>query len=129
MSPNDPRNTEGPYLMLDLTTPTDHADPYFWLVVLLAHVAIGAAIIAVLVALIKSVETSLLILLAGYFGGWEGGVQGFGAGGVDALVDTFAVMAGAGFALSLWFRRARLSAIVAAIIGVVAIFGIKRKSK
>ena len=122
--------------MLDLLTPTDHAGAYEWASVLLAHFAIGLALVAVLSAVLDAIagewiggtgRVSLLIVAAVYLIAWEGLAQGYGAGLSDALVDTLAVAMGGLAGLSAWMRRGALVALSLAVTAGVAVAGVWRR--
>ena len=123
--------------MLDLLTPTDHAGAYEWASVLLAHFAIGLALVAVLSAVllvlrwlvgkIGAGKAALLIVVVVYAVIWEGLAQGYGAGLSDALVDTLAVAMGGLAGLSAWMRRGALVALSLAVTAGVAVAGVWRR--
>ena len=122
--------------MLDLLTPTDHAGAYEWASVLLAHFAIGLALVAVLSAVLDAIAgewiggtglVSLLIVAAVYLIAWEGLAQAYGAGLPDALVDTLAVAMGGLAGLSAWMRRGALVALSLAVTAGVAVAGVWRR--
>ena len=123
--------------MLDLLTPTDHAGAYEWASVLLAHFAIGLALVAVLSAVllvlrwlvgkIGAGKAALLIVVIVYAVIWEGLAQAYGAGLPDALVDTLAVAMGGLAGLSAWMRRGALVALSLAVTAGVAVAGVWRR--
>ena len=123
--------------MLDLLTPTDHAGAYEWASVLLAHFAIGLALVAVLSAVllvlrwlvgkIGAGKAALLIVVVVYAVIWEGLAQAYGAGLPDALVDTLAVAMGGLAGLSAWMRRGALVALSLAVTAGVAVAGVWRR--
>jgi|VirMetMinimDraft_7_1064189.scaffolds.fasta_scaffold46219_5 hypothetical protein len=123
--------------MIDLTTPTDHADAYVWLVVLMAHAGVGLVIVAALSAAgdrladgAGGVGTAAWIAaVLGYGLIWEGAVQGYAAGWADAGVDTFAVAAGAFIGLAVWHHRAILVAMALASFAIVAAVGVRKRNK
>lgn len=109
----------------DLLTGEAHADPYIWLVVLIAHAGLGAG----------------LWLLASGRGTWPGvmhasviyalveAVQAL-AGGLliwDALLDWTAATLGALFAASLHAGRLRLARCIAAALALIGLTGIIRR--
>ena len=123
--------------MRDLLTPTDHAGAYEWASVLLAHFAIGLALVAVLSAVllvlrwlvgkIGAGKAALLIVVVVYAVIWEGLAQAYGAGLPDALVDTLAVAMGGLAGLSAWMRRGALVALSLAVTAGVAVAGVWRR--
>ena len=123
--------------MLDILTPTDHAGAYEWASVLLAHFAIGLALVAVLSAVllvlrwlvgkIGAGKAALLIVVVVYAVIWEGLAQAYGAGLPDALVDTLAVAMGGLAGLSAWMRRGALVALSLAVTAGVAVAGVWRR--
>jgi len=121
---------------MNLTTPTDHASAYEWASVLLAHGFVGLALVALVAWLldriagewIDAVPVLAFWIVSGlYFAGWEGIVQGFGAGLTDALVDSFAVMAGGLIGLSAWARQGGGVAASLALTAIVLVGGIWRR--
>ena len=114
--------------MLDLTTPEAQDNAYFWLVVLLAHAALGLALVGAVAALLDRIagewidrtgDLALIIVAVGYAALWEGAVQRFGAGLVDAAVDTVAVACGG--AVGLWAWRRNGLGVAAGIIALSAV--------
>lgn len=110
---------------MDLTTPTDHASAYEWAAVLMAHGFIGLVMVASLAWITGRLRVSFWIISAGYLILWEGGVQRFGAGGTDALVDTFAIMAGGLIGLAAWTRRGAAVAASVALMVWVLTWGVR----
>ena len=119
---------------MDLTTPTDHAGAYEWLVVLMAHGGVGFALVALVAAYLNAfardwiddtgnIAWSLVVLF--YLMGWEGAVQHYGAGLADAALDTFGVAAGGLIGLLAWRRRGVLLGLTLALFAVVAGIGIR----
>lgn len=87
---------------LGLTQPTDHADAYTWAAVLTAHAAIGMVLVVELhnvMALYAAVSAAWV----GYLLFWEGLVQRFGAGLLDALTDAAAVTSGVVYGAGTFF--------------------------
>lgn len=122
--------------MLDLLTPEAQAGAYEWASVLLAHFALGLALVAVAAAVLVLVSDdwpvpvgwlALLLVVAGYGIGWEGLAQGYGAGLMDAAVDTIAVAMGGLAALSAWLRRGALLALSLVVTAGVAVAGVWRR--
>lgn len=117
---------------MDLLTPEAHAGAYEWAAVLLAHFAVGFALAGFL-ALILGGRLGLPVLIAAlaaiYGAGWEGVVQGYGAGLMDAAVDTVAVTCGGVAAWAAWHRRARLIAAALVIVTAVAAIGIRKRDR
>ena len=113
---------------LNLTAPTDHADPYVWLVVLLAHAALGLALTGAVAALLDRIGrgwiefTALdawILTSAAYGLLWEVFVQRIGAGWADAAVDTLAVSLGGAVGALAWRRRG--PALAGAMLALAAI--------
>lgn len=127
---------------MDLLTPEAHAGAYEWASVLLAHFAIGGYVTACLAYVCHwmvppsrrphgqfALGTLLTALAVLYGAGWEGLVQGYGAGLMDAAVDTVAVVCGGVAAWAAWHRRARLISLALGIMVAVAALGIHRRRK
>jgi hypothetical protein len=119
--------------MLDwLTTPEAQASDHYWLSVLVAHAAVGAAMLAVLAPLCARLGMLPLIgglqLTALIYALWEA-VQTLAFGGAlgDALVDWVAVVAGALAAAGAWAQRGRLVAVGVAAVALVAVGGMGRR--
>lgn len=122
---------------MDLTTPVDHADAYIWAAVALAHLAIGLVLTAVLAAILSRLapgasgagRAALGLVTAGYFWGWEGSVQGFGAGAADALLDTAMIATGGALGLLAWRRDGRrlTAVILAAALALAAGIAVRRR--
>ena len=112
---------------MNLTTPTDQQDAYEWASVLLAHGFIGLALVAAVAWASGRMWLSFWIVSAVYLICWEGGVQRFGAGGVDALVDTFAVMAGGLAGIAAWGRKGGAVAAALTLMAWVLAGGIWRR--
>jgi hypothetical protein len=120
-------------ILLDLTTPTDHAGAYEWLTVLMAHSVVGVVLTAAMAAFFdwaangrggtgfEAWFTSALC----YGLLWEVIIQGVGAGWADAGVDTFAVACGGLIGLLIWDRRGALIAGTIGLFAVVAAIGIR----
>ena len=108
-------------MVMDLLTPTNHADAYEWASVLLAHFTVGLVLTAIIAAVTEwRAWVALACVIAAYGLLWEGAVQHLGAGVADAFVDTFAVAIGGLVGLSAWLRRGvMLAAGVAALAGVL----------
>lgn len=116
---------------MDLLTPEAHAGAYEWAAVLLAHFALGfglAAVLALIFGRRLGLATLIVALVAFYGGGWEGLVQGYGAGLADAAVDTAAVVCGGVAAWAAWHRRARLIAAALVIVTAIAALGIRKRT-
>lgn len=79
---------------MNLDQPTDHADAYTWAAVLTAHAAIGMVLVIELHWFALHVYWAVSVAWVGYLLFWEGFVQRFGAGLLDACVDALAVTAG-----------------------------------
>jgi hypothetical protein len=114
-------------VMMDLTTPTDHAMAYEWLVVLMAHGGVGLFATACLAALLRDGALAWVYVAIIYAVMWEGAVQHYGAGIGDAAVDTFAVAAGGLMGWLAWERRGVLLALVFAIFAAVAAIGVRSR--
>lgn len=121
---------------MNLTTPEAQTGAYEWASVLLAHGLLGLALVAAVAAILEAVageqiddlgRLSLAIVTVVYWGAWEGAVQGFGAGLLDAAVDTFAVACGGFLGLSAWARKAGAMAVGMAVFAAVALAGIRRR--
>ena len=119
---------------MDLLTPTDHAGAYEWASVFLAHMAIGLGLVALLSAVLDWIagdwldgvgEVSALIVSVAYLVAWEGFVQGYGAGLMDAAVDTLAVASGGLLGLFLWRRAGVKAAGVLALAGLALWRGVR----
>jgi hypothetical protein len=120
--------------MMDLLTPTDHAGAYEWASVFLAHMAIGLALVALVSAVLDWIagdwmdgvgEVAALIVSVVYLVAWEGFVQRYGAGLMDAAVDTFAVASGGLLGLFLWRRAGVRAAGVLALAGLALWRGVR----
>lgn len=119
--------------MLDLTTPTAHVVAYEWASVLLAHFALGAAAWGALAAILRRWYSlhylaSMQVSVLTYFFAWEGLVQWYGAGLMDALVDTVAWSLGGVFAWGAWTKRGGLSGAAGAVLTAVLALGVRRRS-
>ena len=127
---------------MDLLTPEAHAGAYEWASVLLAHFALGGYATACLAYVFHWIIPpshrpngqfalgTLLVVLATLYGvGWEGLVQGYGAGLIDAAVDTIAVICGGVAAWAAWHRRARLISAALVIVTAVAALGIRKRTE
>lgn len=127
---------------MDLLTPEAHAGAYEWAAVLLAHFALGGYATACLAFVFQwafpapyrphgqfALGTLLAVLAALYGAGWEGLVQGYGAGLADAAVDTVAVTCGGVAAWAAWHRRARLIGAALGIVTAIAALGIRKRTK
>lgn len=122
---------------MDLTTPVDHADPYLWAAVALAHLAIGMALTGALAALLSRLEPgvprtglhALGLVTALYLAGWEWAVQRFGAGLADALLDTAMIATGGVLGLLAWRRDGRGLAAVILAAALVLARGIRSRSR
>ena len=116
--------------MLDLLTPTDHAGAYEWASVFLAHMALGLGLVALVSAVLDWVagdwmdgvgEVAAVIVAVVYLIAWEGFVQRYGAGLMDAAADTLAVASGGLLGLFLW-RRAGVKAALALGLGAAVLW-------
>ena len=115
--------------MMDLLTPTNHAGAYEWAAVLFAHATVGLGLVAIVAALLDwyggdwispAGPMALVLVVIGYALGWEGIIQGYGAGFADAAVDTFAVFIGGLLGVSAWGRRGiAVAASLLALAGVL----------
>ena len=122
---------------MDLTIPVDHADAYTWAAVALAHLAIGLVLTGALAAILSRLAPgasgagrgALGLVTAGYFWGWEGGVQGFGAGPADALLDTAMIATGGALGLLAWRRKGTALAAVILAAGLALAQGIRSRRK
>ena len=120
--------------MMGLLTHTDHAGAYEWASVFLAHMAIGLGLVALLSAVLDWIagdwidgtgEVAALIVSVVYLVAWEGFVQGYGAGLMDAAVDTLAVASGGLLGLFLWRRAGIKAAGVLALAGLALWRGVR----
>ncbi len=114
-------------LIDELLTPEAQPDPYVWAAVLLAHAAIGAALYAALVGVVRRP----LVLVALIYAVWEA-AQAAVSGTLlimDSIVDLAAVMIGAVLALGLWHRRAGVARIATLAAAVIAIIGYRRRDR
>jgi hypothetical protein len=115
-------------------TPDAQADPYVWAAALLGHFVIGLVLVAALSAIINRASdwidepgaVAWVAVVGVYFIGWEAGLQHFGAGFVDALVDTFAVAVGGAVGLFAWARNGL--GVTGSILALLAVLwrGVKR---
>ena len=117
---------------MGLTIPTDHADPYLWLVVLLAHAAVGLALVAVLAALLDALGRASglgawLVVTLGYALAWEGAVQRLGAGLADAAIDSAAVALGGLIGLLAWRRHGTGLTVALVLLAGIAARGVGRR--
>lgn len=121
---------------LDLLTPEAQAGAYEWASVLLAHFAIGLALVAVVSAVLDAMvddwlrpmgSVALVLVVVVYAVAWEGLVQRYGAGLLDAGVDTLAVAMGGLAGLSAWLRRGALVAASLVVTAGVAVAGVWRR--
>jgi hypothetical protein len=119
---------------MDLLTPTDHAGAYEWASVFLAHMAIGLGLVALVSAVLDWIagdwidgtgEVAALIVSVVYLVAWEGFVQGYGAGLMDAAVDTLAIASGGLLGLFLWRRAGVKAAGVLALAGLALWRGVR----
>lgn len=121
--------------VMDLSTPVDHADPYTWAAVALAHLALGLVLVAVVAAILSRLaagqgstgRAALALVSAGYLLTWEIGVQQVGAGWADALTDTAMVAAGGALGVLAWRRDGRRIAAVIAVAALVLLRGIRSR--
>ena len=81
---------------MDLLTPTDHAGAYEWASVFLAHMALGLGLVALVSAVLDWAagdwmdgvgEVAAVIVAVVYLIAWEGFVQRYGAGLMDAALS------------------------------------------
>lgn len=86
---------------LGLTDAEDHDDPYVWTVVLWAHALTGLFITALAAFAFHPVYVASAVAVA-YAVLWEGAVQRYRAGLLDALVDTAGVLGGGLLAAGIW---------------------------
>ena len=120
--------------MLDLLTPTDHATAYEWAAVLLAHAALGLALVAAVAAVLEALAgewiddlggVSWAIVVLAYAVAWEGIIQRLGAGWIDAGADSLAVACGGAFGVFLWQRFPARAAAVAGLLGLALWLGVR----
>lgn len=117
---------------MDLLTPTDHAGAYEWASVFLAHMALGLGLVALVSAVLDWAagdwmdgvgEVAAVIVAVVYLIAWEGFVQRYGAGLMDAAADTLAVASGGLLGLFLWHRAGVKAAGVIALSGLALWLG------
>lgn len=122
-------------MILDLLIPTDHAEPYLWAVVYLAHFAVGLFLTALVAALLDALDdlrlnvgdTAPALVTVGYLVIWEMGVQRLGAGLPDALLDTLAIGLGAASGLYLWRRDGKRLAVALSFAAAVLWRGVRTR--
>lgn len=122
--------------MLDLFTPESQAGAYEWAAVFLAHFAIGLLLVSAMAAILDAIggdyidgigPLSVSIVAVFYALLWEGAVQRFGAGFMDAAVDSFAVFMGALCGVSAWYRKGWLVAGSLIAMIAVALAGVRHR--
>lgn len=111
---------------MHLTDPTDHADAYTWAAVLTAHAAIGM-VLTVELHEIMPLWWAASVAWIGYLLAWEGGVQRFGAGLLDAFVDAAGVSAGVAYAVGTFFAWPGYRWAALALFAVVLVGGVWRR--
>jgi hypothetical protein len=121
--------------MGEIFTPTDHADAYSWVVVALAHIAVGAVLVGALAGVIALAgpwiesrgRLALVLVVAAYLLIWEIAVQRVGAGWPDALLDTSMIAAGGALGLLTWRRKPAALATVVTAVTLALWNGIRRR--
>jgi len=113
---------------MPLTAPTDHARPYVWAAVLTAHAAIGM-VLATELHMFLPLWQAAGAAWVGYLLFWEAGVQRFGAGLPDALVDAAAVTAGALYAVGMHFTWPGYRWAALALFAVILAGGVWRRMR
>ncbi|ARJ70428.1 hypothetical protein [Paracoccus contaminans] len=106
----------------DLLTAEDHAAPYVWAAVALAHAMIGACLMtcaALLASLVLSDAVLGLALVAVGYSIWELLQAVAGGPPLDGLLDWLCVMLGAAMVAAVWERRVASGA--ASVIGLWAV--------
>lgn len=121
---------------MDILTPTDHAGAYEWASVFLAHMALGLGLVALVSAALDWAagdwmdgvgEVAAVIVAVVYLVAWEGFVQRYGAGLMDAATDTLAVASGGLLGLLLWRRAGIKAAGVIALSGLALWLGVRAR--
>lgn len=103
--------------------PMSEEDPAYWAAAFAGHVAVGSGLAAIAVwADLPAWTAPFLYLLV-----WEGIVQRLGAGGKDALVDTWAVALGAGMIWAAWEHVAPAIAGCIVLSGLSVWLGVRRR--
>ena len=110
-------------------------DWYLWAAVLLAHGFIGLILTAAVAWIFKPAEElagdmrrlAWVVVSAIYFLGWEGCVQTWGAGFLDAAVDTAAVSLGGLIGISAWARKGASVALSGDAMAGMLVVGIWRR--
>lgn len=103
--------------------PENHTSPDTWAAAFAGHVAVGVTLAAVAVWAgfpVWAAPVAYLVL-------WEGLVQRFGAGVIDALVDSGAVAIGAGTIWAAWVNDAAALAVFIAAGIICTGIGIWRR--
>lgn len=114
--------------MMGLTTPTDHDDAYVWVTVLTAHAAIGMVLTVELHEAFP-LWIAATIAWVGYLLAWEGLVQRFGAGLLDALVDAAGVTAGVAYGIGTFFAWPGYRWAALGLFAIVAAGGVWKRSR
>lgn len=109
-------------------TPEAQSDPYAWAAVLLAHAALGAALVGLAACLPFLRRRPVLMVVLAYGLLWEGGQLLLAGGGLaDGLLDWAAVTLGAFAGRAAWDRRGRRMAAAIAVLVVVLVAGISKR--
>ena len=111
---------------MHLSDPTDHADAYVWATVLTAHAAIGLVLVVELHGFMPLWQAATLAWV-GYLLLWEGVVQRFGAGLLDALVDAAGVTAGVAYGVGMYFSWPGYRWAALALFGVALAGGVWKR--
>lgn len=114
--------------MLDLTTPTDHQDPYQWAVVLWAHCVVGIILLVLSAWLTGAVWLCAAIVTVGYWLFWEMHVQKQSRANLDAAIDAFGVASGVLIVCYLLQARIDLAAWACLSLLLVTGIGVWRRS-
>lgn len=108
--------------------PEAQPDAYAWAAVLLAHVAIGAVLVALATCLPLLRRRPVLAVTLVYGLIWEGGQWLLaGAGLADGVLDWAAVTLGALAGRAAWDRQGRRMAAALAVIAAVLWAGVRRR--
>ena len=114
-------------------------DWYGWLTNQMAHALLGLAVTALLAWVLGAFMSrafempvtmhgpALVIVAVGYFFGWEGVWQRYGAGMGDALADTAFMALGGLLGVSAWARKGGRVALAMAVAVVMLGAGVWRR--
>lgn len=108
--------------------PEAQPDSYTWAAVLLAHAALGAALVAGAACLPPLRRRPVLAVALAYGMIWEGGQWLLAGGGLaDGVVDWVAVTLGAVAGRAAWDRRGRRMGAALAVLAAVMWAGVRRR--